>query len=146
MSNEGTNFEKIELGALENLHTYELKHPALPKPIYGKVFLNAMLHLTGMEVSVNKLAAGAEVPFYHKHRTHEELYFFVRGAGQFQVDGQTIEVREGTALRVAPDGVRTWRNNSKEDLYYVVVQAKVNSMADGPKGDGILVREPVTWP
>lgn len=140
------NFEKIELGAMENLHTYELKHPAMPKPVYGKVFLGERLHLTGMEVSVNKLRPGGGVPFLHKHRTHEELYLFIRGRGQFQVDGETLEVQEGTALRVAPDGSRTWRNTSTEDLYYIVVQAKAGTMHDGPIGDGVLVKEPITWP
>ena len=54
--------------------------------------------------------------------------------------------QEGTALRVAPDGARTWRNNSTEDLYYVVIQAKADTMKDGPIGDGMLVKEPINWP
>ena len=137
-------YEVVELGPLDNLHTYELKHPALPAPIYGKVFLQERLHLTGMEVSLNKLAVGAQVPFLHKHKTHEELYFILRGTGQIQVDGKTIEVKEGTGVRIAPDVARTWRNNGTEDLYYFVVQAKAGSMPSA-KGDGILVREPIEW-
>jgi mannose-6-phosphate isomerase-like protein (cupin superfamily) len=140
------NFEKFELGPLASLHTYELKVPMLPKPVYGKVFLNERLHLTGMEVSVNKLPPGKGMPFVHKHKTHEELYLFIKGKGQFQVDGELIEVTEGTALRIAPDAARTWRNNSSEDLYYVVIQAKVDSMAGGPKGDGMIVEQSVPWP
>ena len=72
----------------------------------GKFILQPMLDLTGMRISVNCLPAGAKVPFYHAHRTHEEFYLFLRGRGrrQFQVDGDVIEIRAGNVLRVAPDG------------------------------------------
>jgi len=140
------NYEKFELGAMDNLHTYELKHPAFAKPVHGKVFLGPRLKLTGMECSMNKLRPGGGVPFLHKHRTHEELYVFFKGRGQFQVDGEVIEIQEGTALRVDPVAARAWRNNSTEDLYYFVVQARAGTMNDGPIGDGELVKEPLSWP
>lgn len=46
---------------------------------------------------------------------------FIKGSGRFQVDGDVIDVREGTVIRVAPEGTRAWRNNSSEDLYYIVL-------------------------
>ena len=140
------NFESCDLGPLENLHSYELKHPAIPTPVRGKVFLGERLHLTSMEVSINKLPAGRAVPFLHKHRTHEELYAFIRGHGQFLVDGKVIEIQEGTCIRVAPGAARAWRNNSTEDLYYVVVQATDGSMKSPGIADGMRVDEPVVWP
>ena len=112
----------------------------------GKLFLKNAMRLTGMEVSLNKLPPGVEVPFLHKHRKHEELFIFVKGKGQFQVDGQTMDVSEGTVIRVAPEGVRTWRNNSSEDLYYVVVQANSQTPCEAEIADGIGIDGPVEWP
>jgi hypothetical protein len=93
-----------------------------------------------------RVPAGAGVPFYHKHHLHEELYLFLNGQGQFQIDEKIIEIREGTALRVSPDGERTWRNNSKEDLFYIVIQATEFSIAADGTEDGYSVQRKVVWP
>jgi mannose-6-phosphate isomerase-like protein (cupin superfamily) len=97
-------------------------------------------------VSLNKLPAGQGMPFFHTHREHEELYVFLKGSGQFMVDGALIDVREGSVIRVAPDGLRTWRNHSQEDLYYIVIQAKAASMNVTEIEDGIMCPGKVTWP
>lgn len=93
-----------------------------------------------------KLPAGHAVPFTHWHRQNEELYLFAKGTGQFQVDGTVIPVREGTAIRVSSEGARAWRNNSTEDLYYVVVQAPAESLERRTIDDGELVSDTVHWP
>ncbi|MBI3775327.1 MAG: cupin domain-containing protein, partial [Gammaproteobacteria bacterium] len=128
-----------------NIDQHSFSTPLLPSAVKGKKFLKNDLALTGMEVSFNKFPPGAAMPFYHQHREHEELYLFLKGKGQFQIDGQIIEVKEGTAIRVAPAGVRAWRNNSGQDLYYVVIQAKANSLPKGTIEDGVVVDQKVTW-
>jgi len=146
-SEKGQNFSAVQLGSLENWKTYTAKVKALPsRDVPGKLFLNSILGLTGMEVSVNCLAAGVAVPFYHKHTKHEELYLFLKGRGQFQVDEKIIEICEGTALRISPDGERTWRNNSKEDLFYIVIQATEFSIAAKGIDDGYSDQRRVIWP
>ncbi|MCZ8523210.1 MULTISPECIES: cupin domain-containing protein [Paenibacillus] len=112
----------------------------------GKLFLKEGLGLTGMEVSLNRLPAGASVPFHHSHRENEELYVFLSGQGQFQIDGQIIEVSEGTSIRVAPAGVRTLRCHGGEDLHFIVVQARDGSLRQYTRTDGVLSDQPVTWP
>ena len=75
-SEQGTNFSVAEIGAIDawKSHTAQIKGlPGVDVP--GKLFLNPILGLTGMEVSVNCLPAGAGVPFYHKHHSNEELSF-----------------------------------------------------------------------
>ena len=139
------NYSTFEIGALENIGQYSFSAKALPAAITGKKFLKEALALTGMEVSFNKFPPGAAMPFYHRHREHEELYLFLKGSGQFQIDGQMIDVKEGTAIRVAPAGVRAWRNHSDQDLYYVVIQAKVDSLPKGTIEDGVAVDQKVTW-
>lgn len=144
---QGKNFSLAKIGGIDAWKSYSAKIKALPGvEVPGKLFLNPILGLTGMEVSVNCLPAGVAVPFYHKHHLHEELYLFLKGRGQFQIDGKTIEIHEGTALRVSPDGERTWRNNSTEDLFYIVIQATEFSIATEGTGDGYSVQRKVVWP
>ncbi|HNH35591.1 MAG TPA: cupin domain-containing protein, partial [Rhodocyclaceae bacterium] len=134
-------------GAPEAWKGYTAEVASLPGvQVPGKFFLHPVLGLTGMEVSINCLPAGAKVPFYHAHRRHEELYLFLRGRGQFQVDGEVIEIREGTVIRVSTPGERTWRNNSSEDLHYIVIQAPEGGLASPGTEDGVAVQRKVAWP
>ena len=139
------NHAVFEMGTLEKIDQYAFNVEGLPAPIKGKKFLKNDLSLTGMEVSFNKFPPGAAMPFYHRHQEHEELYVILKGRGQFQIDGQVIDVKEGTAIRVAPAGVRAWRNNSDQDMYYVVIQAKANSLPKGTIEDGVVVDQKITW-
>lgn len=144
---EGRNFSGAQVGVLNDLDRYQFFHPlGKGRGFPGKLFLKEPLAMTGMEVSMNKLPAGQSVPFYHQHREHEELYIFLRGKGQFLIDGNVIDVQEGSVIRVAPDGVRTWRNHSQEDLVYIVIQAKAGSLSANQIEDGVVLPEKVSWP
>jgi mannose-6-phosphate isomerase-like protein (cupin superfamily) len=143
----GANYTAAELGPAAAWKSYTAEVASLPGvKIPGKFFLQPLLGLTGMEVSLNCLPAGMKVPFYHTHRTHEELYVFLKGTGQFLVDGEVIEIAEGTMLRVSPDGERAWRNNSQEDLYYLVIQAPQGGLTAPGTEDGVTVQRKVSWP
>ncbi len=112
----------------------------------GKLFLKELLGLTGMEVSIGVMPAGSQIPFSHSHIENEELYLFIKGAGQFYIDGEVLDVREGTVIRVTPAGVRAWRNNSSEDLHYLCIQAKEGSLQQYTATDGKIIDRPFTWP
>ncbi len=142
---EGKNFTAIHAGKFADLTQYELPHPLRPKPVRGKLFLKDHMDSTAMQVSLNKLPAGISVSFYHQHKENEELYIFVGGKGQVQVDGEIIDVSEGSCVRISPNGVRTWRNNSDEDLYYIVIQARDGSLNIDTFEDGIPGDKEVTW-
>ncbi|MBD0382013.1 cupin domain-containing protein [Paenibacillus sedimenti] len=135
----GTNFSVVEAGSFSGLLSMT------KDPIPGKYFLKDRLGLTGMEVSLNQVPEGGAIPFYHTHRENEELYLFIGGRGQLQVDGQIFEVKEGTAVRVAPEGVRTLRNNGTGDLYFIVIQVQAGSLRQWVGTDGVIVDNPVTW-
>ena len=143
---EGKNFTVGDIGEWGELNNYTFTHPNLPAAVPRKLFLKKELGLTGMEVSLNKTLPGEGVPFYHGHKANEELYIFIKGKGQFQIDGEVIDVSEGTVIRVAPDGVRAWRNNSSEELYFIVTQAKSDSFPGSTIADGKGARAPVNWP
>ena len=138
------NWSAFHAGAWKDIYSHEVPHPLLGK-VRGKVFLKEPLALTGMEVSFGALPPGAAVPFLHAHRENEELYIFVKGRGEVLVDGETIAVSEGSAVRVAPAGARSWRNTGAEDLVYLVVQARAGTMARGTIEDGVEVKGKPAW-
>lgn len=141
------NFSVVEMGSEALWKSYSTdKVNSLPgMTIPGKFFLNEVLGLTGMEISVNCLPAGGKVPFLHKHQTHEEVYMFLKGEGEFQVDGEIVPIKEGTVIKVDPAGVRSWRNNSTSDLYYLVIQAQKDSLKLSGSDDGVKVDGKVNW-
>lgn len=147
ITKQGTNYTATELGPIDAWKGYTAEVASLPGiKVPGKLFLNQILRMTGMEISVNCLPAGGKVPFYHTHKAHEELYLFIKGRGQFQIDGDILEIQEGTTLCITPNGERTWRNNSQEDLYYLVIQAPVGTITAAGTEDGVTVQRKVTWP
>lgn len=140
----GRNFTAYEGGARKDWPNHSIELPGLGK-VSGKHFLKDMAGFTGCEISINSLPAGAGMPFYHQHKENEEVYIFIQGKGQMQIDGETVDVQEGSIVRIAPKGQRTWRNNSKEPLLYIVVQMKENSLNQYGLGDGVVSEKKVTW-
>ena len=111
---ESENFSAIGLGKLSELNEFVLElNPAVKIP--GKVFGGAALQATGAEFSFQSYAPGTETGFLHTHKTHEELYFFLSGEGEFQVDGKIFPIGEGSVVRVAPAGRRSVRNTAQNE-------------------------------
>src|SRR5437899_12346703 len=140
----GINYSIAHAGAWQDLAQHVFRHAAMGD-VRGKLFLKEPLQLTGMEISLGTIPAGRGTPFTHRHRENEEVYIFVKGRGQFQVDDKILEVREGSVVRVACAGVRAWRNNSSEPLHYIVIQARSEALANGTITDGAVVSEKVSW-
>ena len=141
----GKNYSLVNSGKFEDLPQYKLKHPRFENPVSGKLFLKDHLNATGMQLSLGVLPPGFALPFTHMHKQNEELYIFVGGKGQMQVDGEELDVEEGSVVRVATAGDRTLRNNSDGPLYYLVVQAKENSLSQDTFDDGIPGTNPPEW-
>jgi mannose-6-phosphate isomerase-like protein (cupin superfamily) len=143
----GKNFTMADLGQFSQLQQFTFETPKAPMKLEGKVFLKQILNLTSCEVSLNNLPPKISIPFYHKHRLNEEIYIFVRGKGEFQIDDCVFPLSEGTMVRVAPDGERCLRNTSKtEDLCWIVIQSRVDSYRDrGDIQDGFGTQKRVSW-
>lgn len=139
------HYARFEAGEPSTWSAWEFQHPAFARPARGKLFLAERLGLTGMEISLNTFARGAAMPFLHTHREHEEVYLFLSGRGEFQVDGERVEVAPGTAVRVAPRGKRAWRNTGDAPLLFVVIQAREGSISYNTIADGEHVEGAVTW-
>ena len=132
MSNERrmtmTNYKTTELGQIEKIVNLE----------NGKVFLHDTLALTSCEISINCVAKGFKIPFNHKHKQNEEIYIFLKGEGILTVDNEKISVKEGSVVKVLPEASRTLENTSDNDLQFICVQAKTNSLEQFGFGDGEL--------
>ena len=140
----GANFRAANFGRLADIKDYVLNlGPEITIP--GKVFGGQILGATGGEFSFQVFAPGQETGFLHTHKNHEELYFFLSGKGQFQVDGDVFPVEEGTVVRVAPDGKISVRNNGTEPLVMLCVQYRGNTFTDEDAADGNIMSEPVKW-
>lgn len=138
------NFTAVNVGKLNELGDYVL--PLGPDiKIPGKVFCGNSLHTTGSELSYQLFQPGTETGFLHTHKTHEELYFFLSGTGEFQVDGKVFPITEGSIVRVAPQGKRSVRNNGTQPLVMLCIQSKVNSFTTEDAADGVILQEPVKW-
>lgn len=141
---EAKNFTAVNVGKLNELGGYVL--PIGPDAqIQGKFFGGASVHATGAEFSFQSFLPGTETGFLHTHKCHEELYFFLGGAGEFQVDGQVFPVCEGSVVRVAPEGRRSVRNNGTEPLLMLCVQYKGDTFTAEDASDGNILNDPVKW-
>lgn len=140
----GTNYSAVNVGQIERLgeHTHVLA-PGIE--IGGKVFIGDSLSTTGAELSFQSIEPNGGVDFLHTHKTHEELYIFVKGKGEFQVDTVVFPVVEGSVVRVAPAGQRSVRNTSDEPLVMICVQYKALSFDVADKSDGDILADAVTW-
>ena len=74
----------------------------------ARVELHDKLSLTGAEVSINRLPAGAGVPFVHYHKHNEEIYGIISGEGK------------------------------DSDVTYVCIQVKENSLEGFTAGDAVV--------
>lgn len=141
---EAANFTAANVGKLNELGDYVLALGSDVK-IPGKVFGGTMVGATGSEFSFQSFLPGTETGFLHTHKEHEELYFFLSGKGEFQIDGQVFPVQEGSVVRVAPAGRRSVRNNGTEPLVMLCVQYKGNTFTAADAADGNILDEPVMW-
>lgn len=100
--------------------------------------LHDKLSLTGAEVSINNLPAGASVPFIHSHKNNEEIYFIVSGKGKVVIDGETVELEAGDWIRISPAGKRQFFADKDSAISFVCIQVKENSLEGYTKDDGII--------
>lgn len=142
---EGKNYSAINIGSLDELMEHSYLHPKLKMEVKGKVFVGDALRTTGSEISFQILPPNAVIPFLHKHNTHEEVYVFLKGKGQFQVDEDVFDIQEGSVIRISPQGSRSWRNNSDGTMVFMVIQSRDGSLSDHFVDDGYRVEGELAW-
>ncbi len=103
-----------------------------------RVELHDALSLTGAEVSVNTLPAGASVPFVHAHRQNEEIYGILEGEGYAEIDGERVPLTAGDWLRISPAAKRRFFASEQHAIRYICIQVKAGSLGSYTASDAIL--------
>jgi len=73
---------------------------------------------------------GGKGSYGHRHREQEELYLVVSGKLQFKLGDDVIEAERGTAIRVAPEVVRSVWNDEPEDAELLIVSTRIENVRD----------------
>ena len=104
----------------------------------GRVELHETLSLTGAEISINNLPAGASVPFVHSHKTNEEIYGILDGKGKVVIDGEEIALTAGDWLRISPAAKRQFFAAEDAGISFVCIQTKENSLGGFTADDAVV--------
>lgn len=104
----------------------------------ARIELHDVLNLTGAEVSINALPAGAGVPFVHSHKRNEEIYAVLEGEGKAVIDGETVGLKAGDWLRVAPSAKRQFFASEDKAIKYICIQVRENSLEGYTMTDAIV--------
>ena len=104
----------------------------------ARVELHDALSLTGAEISVNSLPAGAGVPFVHSHKENEEIYGIISGSGKAEIDGGVVELKAGDWVRIAPEAKRRFSASENEGIVYICIQVKKDSLGGFTAGDAVV--------
>ncbi len=100
--------------------------------------LHDVLQLTGAEISVNEMPAGASVPFIHAHKQNEEIYYILSGRGTMSVDTDAVPLAAGDWLRIAPAARRQLSAAPGSPLAYICIQVKAGSLEGYTKTDAVI--------
>lgn len=100
--------------------------------------LHETLSLTGAEISINNLPAGANVPFIHSHQQNEEIYGILSGKGKVIIDGEDVCLTAGDWLRISPAAKRQFFAANDSDISYICIQVKENSLENFTANDAVI--------
>lgn len=107
-----------------------------------------MKHLTGplgneqVAVTYRKMPqhTGGKGGYGHHHKVQEEVVVILKGELQVKLDDKIINLKEGSAIRIAPEIVRSLWNDKPEEVELLIISTKI----DDPDNDFELV--PDFWP
>ena len=100
--------------------------------------LHDALNLTGAEISINVLPAGASVPFVHSHKQNEEIYAILEGKGYAVIDGEKIALTAGDFIRISPAAKRQFFACENTAIKYLCIQVKENSLGGFTMTDAVV--------
>ena len=104
----------------------------------GRTELHEKLSLTGAEISINQLPAGASVPFVHSHKSNEEIYGIIAGEGTAVIDGEEVKLSAGDWLKISPVAKRQFFASNGCEITYICIQVKENSLGGFTAEDAVI--------
>jgi mannose-6-phosphate isomerase-like protein (cupin superfamily) len=84
--------------------------------------------------------SGGKGSYGHRHKTQEEIYYVISGHLQFKLGDDIVGVDGGSAVRVAPETIRSIWNDGPDDAELVICSMRL----DDPRADGEIVEG--FWP
>ncbi|MFC4356377.1 cupin domain-containing protein [Halobium salinum] len=73
----------------------------------GMYFMRDALDCESLGVTVVECDPGWEgKEHHHREKNHEEVYLLLEGKATMTVDGKTVDLAPGDAVRVSPDALR----------------------------------------
>lgn len=103
MSNSTPTYDLVELR--------ELKDDAVAGGFSETLearFARDALRCERIGLSLQRVKPGVRAPFAHRHSTDEEVYVVVAGSGRAVVEGDLVELRPWSALRVPAGSARSF--------------------------------------
>ena len=80
---------------------------------------------------------GGRGSYGHRHRTQEEIYFVVSGEITFKVGDDVFIAGPETAIRIAPDAVRSIHNDTEAEAQVILCSVRIDDLeADVETVDG----------
>lgn len=106
--------------------------------VFGGQYPGTMRFLTGPldaeQVAVTHRdmppGSGGKGGYGHRHKTQEEIYFVVSGRLQFKLDDEIVDVDGGSAVRVAPEVVRSVWNEGPDDAQLLIFSLHMDNARD----------------
>src|SRR3954447_886308 len=71
---------------------------------------------------------GGRGSYGHRHKTQEEIYFVISGKLEFKLDDEVVEVGPLTAVRIAPEVVRSVWNEGPEEVHLVICSTRSDDL------------------
>lgn len=104
----------------------------------ARIELHDRLSLTGAQISINNLPAGASVPFIHSHKDNEEIYVILSGKGKAVIDGESVVLTAGDWIRISPAGKRQFFAAEDTAVCFACIQVKENSLGSYTADDAVI--------
>jgi quercetin dioxygenase-like cupin family protein len=71
---------------------------------------------------------GGRGSYGHRHMTQEEIYLVTAGTVTFKIEDDVFEAGPGTAVRIAPDALRSIHNDGDGDAEVVLCSVRLEDM------------------
>ena len=106
--------------------TFEGRYPGAMRFMTGPLG-NEQVALTHRQMPPG---SGGKGGYGHRHRTQEEVYFVVSGTLEFKLEDEVIDVPAGSAVRVAPEVVRSVWNEGPEDAELIICSVVLRDQSE----------------
>ncbi len=124
-----TEYSSADFGKFSQISEYIMENKDINLKCNSKLFLNKILGLTGVEISISTISKSEDYLGKHKHKENEEIYIILSGEGFILVNDKEIKVKEGSIVRVGTENTRAIKSTS-ETMTYICIQAKENSLTN----------------